>query len=182
MQRIVDESQEDITFLSLALTNDTISELHLRYLSAFWAEEFDADNPLDSTQKRDYPTRKKIAAYNVRVSEMPNLSSLSKLHRTFSKTYSGYVHAASPQVMEMFGGDPPRFHLRGMLDTPRVLEHSRDAWNYFYRGLLATTTVAKAFGARQLVERLYDFIAEFESASGTAYRDGRTHDITNLSE
>ena len=28
--------------------------------------------------------------------------------RTVSKAYSGYVHAASPQIMDMYDGDPPR--------------------------------------------------------------------------
>ena len=40
--------------------------------------------------------------------------------------YSGYVHAASPHIMEMYGGNPARFHVRGMHGTPRQDEHRDD--------------------------------------------------------
>jgi hypothetical protein len=88
---------------------------------------------------------------------------------TISSVYSGFVHAASPQIMDMVGGDPPKFHISGLLGTARMEEHIHDAWNYFYRGLLAVTVVAKAFGDKSLVDSLYDYIAKFEKASGRSY-------------
>ena len=38
-------------FLSLAAIHGDISELHERYLAAFYEEEFDADTATSSTQK-----------------------------------------------------------------------------------------------------------------------------------
>jgi hypothetical protein len=67
--------------------------------------------------------------------------------------------------MDMCGGTPPKFHLRGMLGTPRIADHVADAWNYFYRGLLCTCVIAKAFGDTDLVETLYKQIAKFEEQS-----------------
>ena len=46
-----------------------------------------------------------------------------------------------------------------------MTEGVRDAENYVYRGLIATITVAKAFGDATLVKVLYDFLAKYESAN-----------------
>jgi hypothetical protein len=168
LNRTLDEIGEDITFLAAALTNDTVTDLHKQYLDAFFAEEFDnPGNPIASTQKRNYPPRRKIRAYITRVLGAGiNPSRALDASETISKAYSGYVHAASPQIMDMCGGNPPRFFLTGMNGTPRVAEHVEDAWNYYYRGLLATTVVAKALGDAKLVGHLYRCIAQFEDASG----------------
>ena len=172
LNRTLDELGEDITFLAAAITNDSITDLHKQYLTAFFDEEFDdPENVINSTQKRNYPPRRKIRAYVVRVlgGDKVNPSHTTDVGDTISKAYSGYVHAASPHIMDMCGGNPPRFHISGMNGTARIGEHVRDAWNYFYRGLIDTTAVAKALGDAELVERLYRSIGEFETASGTNF-------------
>ena len=171
LNRTLDEIGEDVTFLTAALTNDTVTDLHRQYLEAFFAEEFDnPDSSMDSTQKRNYPPRKKIRAYNMRIlGKGVNPSQALDAGDTVHKTFSGYVHAASPQIMDMCGGDPPKFHLTGMNGTPRIGEHVEDAWNYYYRGLLVTTCVAKALGDAELVAHLYKYIGQFERESGTNY-------------
>lgn len=68
--------------------------------------------------------------------------------------------------MDMYGGDPPHFHLTGMRGTPRISECARNAENYIYGGLMATIIAAKAFGDRALVDELYKFLAAYESANG----------------
>ena len=85
-----------------------------------------------------------------------------ELRRTLSKTYSGYVHAASPQIMDMYGGNPPMFHMRGMLGTIRHDEHREDIWNYFYRGVIAFAVTAKAFGDEVLFGQLIDFVRKLD--------------------
>ena len=177
IQRTLDEIGEDIHFLTLPLTNDKVTPLHEQYLAAFWEEELDADTLLASSQKRNYPPRQKIRAYCARVGGLRDFSTANEVGRTISKTYSGYVHASSPQIMEMCGGDPPRFHLHGMSRTPRIPEHAHDAWNYFYRGLLSVTFVGKALGHAALVERLYEYIRQFEHESGTEYFLGDFRDL-----
>ena len=60
MQRVLDEMGEDIIFLVYAVTNDTVTELHERYLEAFFQEEFDpAIAPIDSPQNRPMIPRKR---------------------------------------------------------------------------------------------------------------------------
>jgi hypothetical protein len=176
MQRTLDEVGEDIFFLALAVTTGELSPLHHQYLKDFWAEEFDNPDPLKSTQSRGMVQRKKIRAYNARVGRLEDTSAANTVRRTIHKAYSGYVHAASPQIMDMVGGRPPRFFLSGFVDTERMADHVGDAWNYFYRGLLSTTIVAKTFGDKELVDSLYAYIREFEKASGTEYIDGSLRD------
>lgn len=121
-------------------------------------------------QKPNMVPRKKIRAYVNRVlSTDPNPSRLSDIGESVSSVYSGFVHASSPQIMDMCGGDPPLFHIEGMLGTPRMAEHIRDAWNYYYRGLTAITVIAKAFGDKPLVDTMYQYIVKFEETSGVDY-------------
>lgn len=174
LHRTLDELDEDIMFLTAALTNDKLTGLHERYLEAFWAEEFDVPHdPIASTQKRDTPSRKKIRAYIARVlGDGIDPSKQHALGETLSKAYSGFVHGASPHIMDMCGGEPPRFHLSGMKGTVRIAEGIDDAWNYFYRGLLSVMTVTKAFGDKPLLDVLYEYRARFEAASGKDFESG----------
>lgn len=180
IQRTLDEFGEDVFFLSLALTTGKTSKLHEEYLEAFWKEEFDEPNPLQSTQKRATPRRKRVRSYTSREGGLNDPYSADVVGETISKTYSGYVHAAAPQVMDMCLGDPPQFQLRGMRGTIRMQEHAQDGWNHFYRGLLACCTAAKGFGDGPLVEALYSSINKFEAASGTEYFQGQFRDYEKI--
>jgi hypothetical protein len=173
LQRTLDELREDIIFLVYGVTTDKITELHKQYLSYFYEEEFDIpENPVKSSQKRGMVPRKKIRAYIARM-EGSNLSPSDdiELSRTISKAYSGFVHGASPHIMDMYGGDPPIFHVSGMLGTPRIEEYRNDLWNYYYRGLMSFLLVAIAFRDDELYKRLSDFQNKFERKSGTNYME-----------
>jgi hypothetical protein len=171
MQRILDELQEDVTFLSFGIIFSKWSKLHDDYLAAFFEEEFDADTAMESTQKRPMIPRKKIRAA---IASMEGATGLDQstgveVTRTVSKAYSGYVHAASPHIMDMYGGNPPRFHMRGMRGTPRQIEHRADLWNYFYRGIISFGFAAKAFGDDEMFASIRDFADEFAKRSGKNY-------------
>ena len=171
LQRMLDECGEDILFLVYGLTNDKITELHKKYLSFFYEEEFDIpESPIKSSQKRGMIPRKKIRAYIARI-EGSNLSPSNgvELSRTISKAYSGYVHGASPHIMEMYDGILPGFHISGMLGTPRIKVSRKDLWSHYYRGILSFILVAKAFGDEELLKSLSNYKDEFENKSGTNY-------------
>jgi hypothetical protein len=132
LHRVIDETNEDIVFLVFAKTNDTITPLLERYLSAFWQEEFNGSgDPVKSEQKREMIPRKKIRAYISNIEGMSTDPSREiELSRTLSKAYSGFIHGASPHIMDSYGGNPPHFHTQGMLGTPKVEEYRHDLWNY----------------------------------------------------
>jgi hypothetical protein len=165
--RMLDEFNEDILFLCQAIRDGEITELHKKYLEAFYQEEFDyPDSPFLSTQNRPIVPRRKIYAAISRIPEQElNPSDNQELHRTLGQTYSGFIHAASAQVMDMYGGNPPMFHVSGMLNTPRIPEFTENAWDYFYRGLLTIMMVALSFKQSDLLQQLYAFRAYVEAQS-----------------
>ena len=175
LQRVLDEIDEDITFLAFGVIFSDMTPLHQSYLDAFFKEEFDADTALKSTQKRPMVPRKKIWAYISRAEGAPiDPGREVEPSRTLHKAYSGYVHAASPHIMDMYGGNPPKFHMRGMRETERHREHRADLWNYFYRSLIAVSIVAKAFGDEALFTAIRDFTREFERLSGKNYEPSKS--------
>lgn len=167
--RILDELCEDISFLTAALTNDEVTDLHARYLRGFWAEEFtDPTNTLARHKKPDTPKRSQVMAYTHRVlNPSDNASRSSDVQQVISSTYSGYVHAKASQVMDMYGGNPLHFHIEGMLHTQRMVDHVHDGWNYHYRALIAAIFVARAFGDAELSRGLGEYHDKFIVESGT---------------
>ena len=145
LHRMLDEFNEDVLFLSLAIIHDEMSELHERYLAAFYEEEFDAVTAISSTQKRPMIPRKKIRSYLDKKFSDEKFGG-PEAARTVSKLYSGFLHGASSQIMDIYFGDPPKFHTNGISGTGRHRDYQDDFWNYMYRGLLSFGIALKAFG------------------------------------
>jgi hypothetical protein len=168
---MLDEFNEDILFLAYGVISGDTTELHREYLAAFFQEEF--DNPtsaIESTQKRPMVGRQKIRAYLARI-EGAGLdpSRGAEVMRTVDKMYSGFVHGASPHIVEMYYGDAPHFHVRGMLGTTRANEHREDLWNYFYGSIGSFVFSAKAFGDEALCQSVLGYMRSFARANGEAY-------------
>lgn len=166
--RTLDEFNEDILFLCQAIRSGGLTDLHQKYLASFYQEEFDnPDNPFLSEQNRPTILRRKIHAA---IANMPenelNPSDGKEIHRTISQAYSGYIHGASIHIMDMYGGNPPKYHLAGMLNTPQIKSYTLDAWNYFYRSLMSVMMVALSFREQELLKELYSFRQYFEEQSG----------------
>jgi len=166
LQRTLGDLDEDVMFLSAGLMKEWTVR-HDEFLRSFYEEEFDnPDDPSNSTQNRAMFPRDKIRAFNARSISDCNPSGMNKATRTLSKAYSGYVHAASPHIMDMFGGELPHFHLSGMLGTHRATEHLHDIWNYYYRAILIFGLAAHAVGLPKLRNEAQEYEARFQKASG----------------
>lgn len=169
IQRTLDELDEDIMFLCFGAQNRTV-KLHRKYLKTFWQEEFEEGvPPIGNTAGRYHVSRREIHEWLGRQLGTSVDDPSMKALRVIQQTYSGYVHAASPHIMDMCGGPHMRFHLRGLNGTPRIPEHVHDLWNYVYRGLLSASTVALAFGDAIAVTQLRAATTKFEEASGSSY-------------
>lgn len=177
LQRLLDEFQEDINFLSLARLDDDYTELHQNYLNAFYEEEF--DNPADpvaSVQKRSMIPRRKIHAYIARKEAEVGVRERirgAQLRRTLSKLYSGFVHGAAPQILDMYGGWPPRFRVSGMRGTPREYRQREDLWNYFYRGVICFYEVALVLDRFNVADEAKQFNQGLQKAAGKDYSKQR---------
>jgi len=168
LQRMIDEFQQDVMFLSHGVINNDLTELHMRYLDAFYMEETDTpEEPLASRQKRPLILRKKIYSYLAKL-DGATLDPYRGIEtqKILGKLYFGFVHGASPHIMDMYGGNPPKFHVAGLLGTPRIDEHRNDLWNYFYRGIIAFAFAAMAFGDEALVSSIRKYRDHFEGLSG----------------
>ena len=170
--RILDEINEDIVFLSAARTSDTVTPMHERFLRAFYEPHLEGDP--DSTQavkNPDTPTRPKIRQYMKRV--LGDGIAESNADALIAQAYGGYVHAMSQNVMEMYGGYPPRFQIRGMIGSPLMESHSADAMNYLFRAFLSFSMAAKAFGDRDLLKAMEPHLDEFHRLMEMPQRPNR---------
>ena len=170
IQRVADELTEDITFLTFSIIFDDETELHSRYLEAFFEEEIEeGKSAIESPQNRPMIPRKKIRSYiNKDRGTGEGQGRGNKVSRTISKTYSGYVHAAAPQIMELFYGNPPKAILIGGYNSPLYQDHVDDMINYFYRALIAFSYGAKSFGNEKLFSIIYEYTKDFARKSGRA--------------
>lgn len=170
--RVLDELTEDIHFLCLPLIDQPRSSLHDEYLQYFYQE--DHQNPDDLTQpfkKRHTVNRKNIHSALAKALPINNHDGMH-VHNVLSTLYSGYVHAASPHIMDSYGGMPPHFHVLGMRGTPREKTFARESITYFHRALQATMHISLAFKSLELADRLFAFRAQFEQQVGmTSWQD-----------
>jgi hypothetical protein len=168
--RMVDDFCNEIFFLLVPQGAEDFSDDQRRFVENFFQEEFDKpDSPLASTQKRKtVPVKKIHATFSKVAKDELNPSDAQELLRTIHKAFSGYVHGAYPQIMEMFGGKPPHFHMSGMLGTPRIEEWRAQLVGYVYRLIMATVFVARKLQLAQMETPIRELLSEFEKNTGTA--------------
>jgi hypothetical protein len=165
IERILDEVGEDILFLSGGIIGG-LTPLHQEYLRLFNMEDYAAPGKLIEPMKgRPQIERKKIRAANSRFANSGDPNTELKAAHSIHRLYSGYVHASAPNIMDMYGGAPSKFYLRGMLGTARATEHLDDIWNYFFRGISAFAIAAFAFDMSLLGREISAFRDRFEKAS-----------------
>lgn len=168
--RMADDFCNEIFFLLQPQgDNNSFSADQIQFLENFFQEEFDKPaDPLRSTQKRGTVSVKKIHATFGKLSKGElNPSDAQELLRTTHQAFSGYVHGAYPHIMEMCGGNPPKYHVTGMLRTPRIEEWRKQLVIYVQRLIIASIFVARKLGETDLEAPLRKLLEEFEKATGT---------------
>lgn len=168
LQRVLDEINEDVTFLAFAVLRNEVTESHRKFLDSFYEEDYDAATGKPLERKKPTLPRRKIHAYLAQVSGKDPHGTAANM-QVISKTYSGYVHAASPQTMDIYLGAPPRFQTSGVRGSYRHDEHREDLWNSFFRGVLSFAFAAKALGDEALFESIRAFSVNFEEKAGKDY-------------
>jgi hypothetical protein len=163
MQRGVDEIEEDICFLALGIINNDITSLHKEYLQYFYAEEFaDLTDVVRSRLPRGMVKRDKIRSYVHRsTASGSELERANEVGKTLTKAYSGYIHAASPHIMDMYFISHG-FDVSGAAKHNRYVSHRTDARNVYYRAIIAMAFSAKAFADEGLFQRLYAFASKVD--------------------
>jgi hypothetical protein len=152
LRRTLYDISEDLWFLMYGVTSGVWTDHHKKYLEHFWME-----GPGAGMVPRD-----KIRAYVHNAGGPSDPSTGTDAARTVFKGLSGYVHAGAVAIVDMCAGDPPRFHLAGMLRSPLYAHHVEDAWNPFYHGLIVAAVMARVFGDDELWDERYLSLQGFE--------------------
>ncbi|MCH9047251.1 MAG: hypothetical protein IIA40_14260 [SAR324 cluster bacterium] len=160
--RCMDECIEDILFFADARgPKGQVSVNQQRAIAEFFQEQF--ENPGETlSKKRDRLPRQKVRAAIIAPGHASLESKGKEAMKTLYEGFSGFVHGAYPHIMELYGGDPPRYHTSGMQGTPRISEYVEALINYVYRAVVATLLVALRLGEEDISENLLRIKRELE--------------------
>jgi len=163
--RMADDFFNEIMFFIQTADGPAPTRDHERFFTEFFQEEFeDPDDPLGSSKNRDnVPRRKIFAAFGQLAKEHLNPSDAQNTLTTIHRTFSGYVHGAYPHIMELFGNQPSRFHMTGMLGTTRISEWRQQFVIYLYRAIMASVFVSRKLGLQNVEQNILALLVEFET-------------------
>lgn len=163
--RTVDDFFSDILFILENSEQNSLSETQKKFMEDFFQEEFvNPNNPLENEKRRSTVPKRKIWASVARqIGPYANPSDAQKILQVTNDAFSGYVHGAYPQIMELFGGEPPRFHMNGVLVRPRIEACFKQISFYLHRTILATGILTKSLGLSDLSNRASEIRDYFES-------------------
>jgi hypothetical protein len=163
--RTVDDFFSDILFILENVELNTLSDVQKQFMEDFFQEEFvNPNNPLENTKRRSTVPRRKIWASVARqIGQYANPSDAQKILQVTNDAFSGYVHGAYPQIMELCGGKPPRFHMNGVVASPRIEACFKQISFYLHRTIMATGILTKSLGLGGLSDRANEIRDYFES-------------------
>jgi hypothetical protein len=154
MFRVLDEISEDVSFISLAISNNDWTKNHRQYAEYFWSENEDDLQPTVQ--------RKKIRAYINRIFDQPDPSSADAVGRTLHRAFSDYIHARSAPTMGMVSGPPALFHLDGITEGQTRQQYVDQISSYYYRSAMSIAMAARATLPDNENTACYNEFSEFE--------------------
>ena len=166
LQRSIEETNEDILFLCLAITQQKFTEKHEDFLREFWKENYaDPDDPVGSRVPRAF-SRRGIRSFINRALGQDNPSLADVTSRSVYEMYSGFLHGAAPHIVELFDERRGHFLLDGISSQERFIDYILDAQNSLYRTLLSAAIVTKAFGLLEELAFIQSVIDQFTKEIG----------------
>ena len=171
--RVAIDCYTDIMFWLLPGDGDKPSQNQDRFFDEFFQEEFeDPAYPLGSQQKRDSVPRKTIMASVAKLTkDTLNPSDGHSTFLTLHRAFSGYLHGAYPHIMELYGGEPPRFHMSGMPNTVRETEGLAQFTTELYRAIMVSELVARKLGLDDRRQAIRVLLVEYETTLGVKSRE-----------
>jgi hypothetical protein len=167
IQRSIEETNEDIYFIGLNLTEEEKSEKYEGMISEFWKEDYeDPNDPVGTRIGRAY-SRRGIRSHINRALGQEDPSTADAVSRSVYEMYSGFLHGAAPQILEIYNYEDRRFETDGISGTNRHIDYVFDAQNSIYRSLLSMGVIGKAFGSESLFDLAIEERDRFERATGS---------------
>ncbi len=161
--RTIGDCINDIYFL-LEHFPDTTPEVE-KYISNFFSEDIGDLTIVQDQEKKIHRTKaRKIYASRARLlSEHINFPVGREMVYKIYSVYSGYVHAAYPNIMEMYGGRPPhKFHLQGMKGTSRIKDWEEILITFIRSSTLVFGYMADKYDKTDLVQEIRGILDWFE--------------------
>ncbi len=164
LMRIADDCCSDIFFMLVPRNGSSRNKDQQRFFDEFFQEEcVDPHNVLESQQKRDRVGRRQVhAAFADAAKEFANPSDTQAVGMAIHGAFSGYIHGAYPHIMELYGGVPGKFHLKGMGGTPRQAESAGSLVDQAHRGIIASEFVARKVGNGTCAASIHCLLDEYE--------------------
>ncbi len=180
--RAIDEAVEDISFFALNIGETGTSEKQIRLLKEFYQEQHEDHNDPLSSVSRDRVPRKDIRAA---ISNIPINHGDPHTRRTVAKsifeTFSGFVHGPYVFIMELYGGRPAKYHMRGTPDSPYMKDCIDNFANHIFRSVLAVEAIAYRVGRKDIAARAIQLSCALAEATGCLDEEGITGLKTRLS-
>jgi hypothetical protein len=128
--RTIAECTTHIDYIVAGLEGEDLAAAQREYVEAFFADfKRDAVEDFGRPRVPQGKVHKVVGAHTDQMVQRLDSEGVfadvdsAKLLSSVCLTHSNYVHSRYPEVMDLFGGDPPRFHLRGMSGTPKDIEN-----------------------------------------------------------
>lgn len=128
--RTIVECTTHIDYVLAGYDENGLKEKQRKYVEQYFAD-FRRDNVSDfgRLRVRQGDVHKVVGAHTDK--QIRKIESASEFHEVNTPellsnvylTYSNYVHCRYPEAMDLYGGVPPHFHMKGMLGTPKDAEN-----------------------------------------------------------
>jgi hypothetical protein len=130
LHRVVQESSSQINAVMAQITIDG----HVSGKLATFIDAYFRDAHRSETMQPDSPTKlsqkyvneligSRLDEFSLLDRNNPNWKSAAERYWHIDWVFSNYVHGRYPETMDLYGGEPGRFHLYGMKGTPKDLEN-----------------------------------------------------------
>lgn len=154
--RMIDEACQDIAFLLIPPGAGSPTSDQQRFVVEFYREHF--PDPANLTPLPPGPKQlPRKAVHKAIVRQLAadgatdgRVEAFQVIHRATS----GFVHAAYRNIMDLYGGEQPRYHTSGMLGTPRMEGYEHTMVSCVCRSLLEVERLALAMNRRDVASRV----------------------------
>jgi hypothetical protein len=165
--RTIDDFDAEIMFVQEAIDQGTMTAHQQEFIDSFFKDEPPTTQDIERGRSGKPRTiKKKIIASLARIfGPFGNPDRVRRIAEGVHETLSGYVHGSYPHIMEMYGGMPGRFHIRGMLGTPRIKDFQDQIAIYVHRSLNTFSQVAMNLQLNDLALSLIETRRGFERSS-----------------
>ncbi len=172
--RTIDDFLADINFVDelIEKSRENVTEAQRQFVDNYFIDDARTiEERLEDVGKRrginHNARRQKVQASEARLIGFDNPDRIKKITATVDDAFSGVVHGDYASSMEMYGGNPPHFHTRGM--PVRYDGYRHHVGIYVHRALNMFCGVAHKLGLGDLAHEIRELRREFEKSPAYTY-------------